>query len=544
MLVSKFRILFETLLVTLIAVLYGAGAIFVTSHQGPASSPGNMYYAIWIAFFFALRVEVGCIEEMRNPGKKSNLNTADGEVTTRNNDHTATISDEISRSKATPSKNKESNNDEKRASTTVILQTNVLSQDDETQEEIKDDATTITTMITPDGNVVAVDNTNNNHHKDERTDAMQRWGYLCVFSTICFASACDAADSFYDDRNDSWWNELDRYQMWMVICPGLVMIYAFLIFLLHLNSILFYSFVGNPAVGTLLSFVSFGLWVTGIVVIMHSESSLAVNGFGEIITANLFYFTWASVITAGVNFMTNVKKLLRIREESQAIVLWFGMVKIALVIFGAATQIWRSIDNVCTTSVVGGGGGKSNMDEAEFSMCWRTQYALAAGAIGILVSSFCCYALYTMKSYVYLAEALSASILTMVFSAGTRIITGMGGPGESVGDLYYATWLAFMLSMIIGVNVFEEWRREPSTVYLDPCADRGVDDTGVYETEMVITTAFPQTTTTTHPSSPFVAMDDEGSTSSSLLQDQKSKHSMPLTGVLKKASLSRHGKVV
>jgi len=46
--------------------------------------------------------------------------------------------------------------------------------------------------------------------------------------------------------------------------------------------------------------------------------------------------------------------------------------------------------------------------------------------------------------------------LMMLFAVGR--ITGIGGPAESVGDLYYSTWLAFFtVAYIAGQFAKRQW---------------------------------------------------------------------------------------
>jgi hypothetical protein len=46
----------------------------------------------------------------------------------------------------------------------------------------------------------------------------------------------------------------------------------------------------------------------------------------------------------------------------------------------------------------------------------------------------------------------------LVFAVALAVITGIGGPGQSVGDLFYATWLAFLVSLGIAVSCYRELR--------------------------------------------------------------------------------------
>lgn len=55
-----------------------------------------------------------------------------------------------------------------------------------------------------------------------------------------------------------------------------------------------------------------------------------------------------------------------------------------------------------------------------------------------------------VQSHVELCISL---FLVLLFGSAVALVTGIGGPGQSVGDLYYSTWLSFWVSLGVFVNV-------------------------------------------------------------------------------------------
>jgi hypothetical protein len=53
-------------------------------------------------------------------------------------------------------------------------------------------------------------------------------------------------------------------------------------------------------------------------------------------------------------------------------------------------------------------------------------------------------------------EMLISLFLMFLFVAAVALITGIGGPGHSVGDLYYSTWMAFWVSLGIFVSCYNQ----------------------------------------------------------------------------------------
>ena len=58
------------------------------------------------------------------------------------------------------------------------------------------------------------------------------------------------------------------------------------------------------------------------------------------------------------------------------------------------------------------------------------------------------------------AEAVLSSMLVVLFGVAVALITSIGGPGQSVGDLYYSTWLSFWVSIGIFVSCFDQMKQE------------------------------------------------------------------------------------
>ena len=59
-------------------------------------------------------------------------------------------------------------------------------------------------------------------------------------------------------------------------------------------------------------------------------------------------------------------------------------------------------------------------------------------------------------------EAAMSFILTGVFSVSLFLITGIGGPGQSVGDLYYGSWMAFLASLVASSSIYSDIKSNTS----------------------------------------------------------------------------------
>jgi putative effector of murein hydrolase LrgA (UPF0299 family) len=195
---------------------------------------------------------------------------------------------------------------------------------------------------------------------------------------------------------------------------------------------------------------------------MHSDDSWAVNGIGEIEMANLYYFSWAGILTAGLQLMSYMQAWFGINKgEDYMTVVWAAIVKVCFVILGAALHIWHTIADKCDLNYVVSNGA--------FSFCSRTIVAMIIALTGMLVGGLvvlvrmmlglCCRKCNCSRIQAHV-EMLLSIFLVFLFGAAVALITSIGGPGQSVGDLYYSTWLAFWVSLGIFVSCYEQINRE------------------------------------------------------------------------------------
>ena len=189
---------------------------------------------------------------------------------------------------------------------------------------------------------------------------------------------------------------------------------------------------------------------------MHSEDSWAVNGIGEIEQANLYYFSWCSIITAGVHMTTYLYRLFGIKMNDFMSVVWLAIVKVSFVILGAGMHIWHTISDNCEFDEITSGA---------VTFCSRTVLAMIVALTGMLVGGLVVLvrllvlafpALFRCRRLQVHVEMLISLFLVLLFGAAVALITGIGGPGQSVGDLFYASWADFFVSLGVFVNCYSE----------------------------------------------------------------------------------------
>jgi putative effector of murein hydrolase LrgA (UPF0299 family) len=424
----------------------GCNAVLATGVQGPAANVGNLYYASWFAFLLLIRICLGCLEEWYEVEKKDDSLVVGGGDNKNNGNN--------------PDSSKATHNVNRKASQLERINGEAAAAGPPSECSYK---------AAPDGGNMQHDRgvplENPSQESDQsvqsmmdpsekdRVNRMRSYFFLGIFSAVCAASAYDAAVN----QEES----LSRIQQYFILSPSIVACQSFILFIFCLSKRC-YLVASHACVGGILSVASFFFWLCDLILTMHSDDSWAVNGIGEIEMANLYYFSWAGMLTAGLQLMSYMQAWFGIKKgEDYMTVVWVAIVKVCFVILGAALHIWHTIADKCDLNYV--------MSNGAFSFCSRTIVAMIIALTGMLVGglvvlvrmmlSLCCPRCNCSRIQAHV-EMLLSSFLVFLFGAAVALITSIGGPGQSVGDLYYSTWLAFWVSLGIFVSCYEQINRE------------------------------------------------------------------------------------
>jgi hypothetical protein len=257
----------ELVLATMLSILLGLNAVLSTSVEGPATQVGNLYYASWGAFLLVGRVAVGCLEEWFQVEPQD-----DKSVGSNNSGNTAK-----KLTQADPRKDTASNESAHNREEVDPEQDKGTYAQQSFETENSDISGTSSVMI--------------DALEKDRVKRLRNYFFLCIFSACCGSAAIDAGVN-QKDLN------LSTPHRYMIVSPFIVALLSLILFLLCLSK-RWYRSVSHMCVGGVLSVISFALWMGTLVLTMHSDHSWAVNSIGEIRMANLYYFCWASILTAG-----------------------------------------------------------------------------------------------------------------------------------------------------------------------------------------------------------------------------------------------------
>lgn len=415
----------ELFLSCVLSCLLGFNAMFCTGVQGPAAMVGNLYYACWMALLLSLRICLGCVEEYHNIHDHGDDQKTAGE-------HHGNGKDRF---------HEESQASSQEAGYDPPKQKDFLEDEDELEQPRN--ATSCDTEQT--------DQTETDPNEKNRVKRLR--GYFCL-SIFSIFSCCSALDAAVNQQGKA----ITRSQKYMIVSPSAVAVVSAILFVLCLSQ-RFYQKVSSFWIGGILSIVCFGLWLVDLIITMHSEDSWAVNGIGEIEDANLYYFSWAGILTAAFQMVYFLKAMFNVRYRDNMVLVWMAICKVCVVILGASLHVWNTISDNCEFDEIAHGA---------VTFCSRTVLSMIFAVTGILVGGlvvfvrFCLYLcpMYQCTIMQVHVEMLVSLFLVLLFGAAAALITGIGGPGQSVGDLYYATWLAFWVSVGIFVTCYGQLQKE------------------------------------------------------------------------------------
>jgi hypothetical protein len=272
---------------------------------------------------------------------------------------------------------------------------------------------------------------NTEYHSAHRFPA---WMALTIFSAVCLAAI--ASDTVHRDAAEKW--------TLAVTC--LSMILSFL-------AVCAYLFMRGPFVGQIpeaaILITLTALWAAGLPVAMNPENGIAVvsqQGEGLVINnANLYFFAWLSLAailylsgslaqeSAGVDVTQTPPQLAR----------WYGLTASSMVVMGSASRALNS----------------STCDLASFrglQYCRRTKFAIAVGTISFVLSAVVTFLVHQTATLQLWVETAFTTVLLTLWCFGVGYITFGSTPGATISNLYFATWISFIMVVFLFAQNFRE----------------------------------------------------------------------------------------
>jgi hypothetical protein len=233
------------------------------------------------------------------------------------------------------------------------------------------------------------------------------------------------------------------------------------------------------------------LWTSLVAIVSSPTSGLAVYDDGAVYLGNMYYFTWAGFISGVVLLASFVESFFGIsvsssfrnhnlvpngdndgndngsgngngtqtennsnangntnintnKSPSMVFIYWSALMVSSLIVMGTSADIYNRTCEI-----------ETNLKPQPF--CSRTVFAISTGTISVISSLVVIISKLLYITIPFLIEICLCTILFVLYIMELVYVTGVDGPGSPLGNLYYFSWIAFMLCFGIGKCCYEDY---------------------------------------------------------------------------------------
>lgn len=178
---------------------------------------------------------------------------------------------------------------------------------------------------------------------------------------------------------------------------------------------------------------------------MNPNNDIAVDGT-VVKNANLYFFSWLSFaaclfLSASLGQETAGYDVTKTPPKSAR---WYGLCAASLVVMGSSIRIYKNID--C-------GGNNDLVTGSQF--CKRTKLAISIGVVGFFFAAALTYL--AQRGLELVIETVATAVLLTMWCFGVGYLTFGDSPGATIGNLYFSTWIAFILTVFLFGQCFRDF---------------------------------------------------------------------------------------
>jgi len=189
-----------------------------------------------------------------------------------------------------------------------------------------------------------------------------------------------------------------------------------------------------------IAFFLFFLWAVAIGLI-NEVISISAGSLYIITNANVYYFTWACfflVLAIVGNTIQDFGD--ELRAGSSRNIKWMVLIASSLIVMSSSITIYRA----------------ENCRGKNGSFCQAVNLGLALGCCGtalvlMIIGLVAVLGKENPNKFLQI-EIIVGVILSILYAVAVAFITGPGGPGSTIGNLYYSTWISFLFSVAVSLD--------------------------------------------------------------------------------------------
>lgn len=267
-------------------------------------------------------------------------------------------------------------------------------------------------------------------------------------------------------------------------CSALSAVVGAIISAVHMSPVASSIAIGTPIEGVLVLLLDI-FWGCTVGVVNKSDDDRMFSNAASVRNANLYYFSWACFVTATilvVNYARHAYGLdmvSEVRNRGSRLSAWAALIATSLIVMGSSARILNSNCPLASNSAqaaVAQAESKESFFVSE-SYCPRTKFGVAVGCLGVFTACTIVACKLLLSTVSYTLEFRVALVTALVNAFGVAYITSNAGPGSYIGNLYYFTWMSFLLSVYLVIECFHEMRAAA------PAADANNNNGGGGETQ-------------------------------------------------------------
>lgn len=272
------------------------------------------------------------------------------------------------------------------------------------------------------------------------------WCLCFTFSVVTLGSAIEAVAEEEDDST------LVSQQRWATFGSGVQLLFSLGIIIAHLYPGPAEKVVGTKVEG-FITVVYMALGAVIVYVVSNSSDGLAVVN-GAVRAGNLYYFSWAGLVTSIMVFVAYLRSSYQIdvagaiKDRSPRLTQWAAFLVSSLVVMACGADIFNDF---CDD------GAKGQ------KFCNRTTFAVVLGTFGTLLALIIVAYKVGRGDAPFILEVIFSALMCVSYAFGVAFITSEEGPGSPLGNLYYFSWISFLLTFFLGSSCYEEYQTGPAT---------------------------------------------------------------------------------
>lgn len=160
-------------------------------------------------------------------------------------------------------------------------------------------------------------------------------------------------------------------------------------------------------------------------------------------------------MTSFVRTIYGIDVLGELKNRALRLQSWVWLAMFGLIQMGSSARLF---DNHCGTS----SGGLGEAEKGTVTFCRRCQLGVALGFITTITAMIVVVLKIGITSSnklssLFTAEMVMSGMMIGSEAVGVAFLTGQGGPGAPLNNLYYSTWGTLVVSLVLVASCVEDY---------------------------------------------------------------------------------------